>query len=146
MIQANSMVVCAPKAALGHHSMHSAGCGMFRCPTLPSVTSYRPLGSAHLRNQRVSRRADAACSLLAEQPCSRQDSRGGSLAHGTEKNTSPWAQLPGSPRGYRCRLCFETDFSSRGHLAEHLVGIVSTHIFLQSVPASDRTSPIVRSS
>lgn len=32
-----------------------------------------------------------------------------------------WQHLPGSPRGYRCRLCLEVDFATRGHLAEHLV-------------------------
>ena len=35
--------------------------------------------------------------------------------------SSSWHLLPGTPRGYRCRLCFETDFANRGYLAEHLV-------------------------
>ena len=36
-------------------------------------------------------------------------------------SSSSWHLLPGTPRGYRCRLCFETDFANRGYLAEHLV-------------------------
>ena len=58
---------------------------------------------------------------------------------------SSWQHLPGSPRGYRCRLCLEVDFATRGHLAEHLVRAScagcparSSHCFVSS---SERGMP-----
>ena len=50
---------------------------------------------------------------------------------------SSWQHLPGSPRGYRCRLCLEVDFATRGHLAEHLVrATCNTMLTLQHITAN----------
>lgn len=38
-----------------------------------------------------------------------------------------WHQLPGVPKGFRCCLCYETDFATRSQLAEHLVSQFGQH-------------------
>ena len=80
-------------------------------------TPCRRLEAPHPRKRK---HANALCSLVAEPSCSSQSIRNDTAVR-SEKKALPWAQLPGAPRGYRCHLCFETDFSTRGHLAEHLV-------------------------
>ena len=93
------------------------------CPVALLLTRCRRLEAPHPRK---SKHANALCSLVAEPSCSSQSIQE-STAIQSEKQAAPWAQLPGVPRGYRCRLCYETDFSTRGHLAEHLVRKGSAH-------------------
>lgn len=111
-----------------HHPMHTLGhcChphATYSWHVVPPSIRGQAQRAAHLLVRKSSRQAGAASSLLAEQACSTQDSSTCTPAHGADKQASSWAQLPGHPRGYRCRLCFETDFSTRGHLAEHLVSV-----------------------
>ena len=111
-----------------HAPIHTLGCcchphATHSWPAVPPLIRGQAQRAAHLLVRNPSRQASAASSLLAEQARGTQDSSTVTPARGADKQASPWAQLPGHPRGYRCRLCFETDFSTRGHLAEHLVSI-----------------------
>ena len=113
------MTVYAPTPRLSGLQCHiHATCNW---PAVPPSIRGQVHKATHLLVRGQSRQASAASSLLTEQACSQQGSSTATPAHGSNKQASSWAQLPGHPRGYRCRLCFETDFSTRGHLAEHLV-------------------------
>ena len=77
------------------------------------------------RLQRQQRAFRLTCRLSAERPRIKSDPSSDNFI---SRNAGPtqWHHLPGSPRGHRCALCLETDFPTRGNLAEHLVcGILS---------------------
>lgn len=137
------MGVCAHTAPLECHAAYRRLFGTFRGPALPLSAKCRQQQSAQLSAHRETRHTSAASNLLAEQVCNKENSSSGNLTHSTEKPASSWAQLPGIPRGYRCRLCFETDFSTRGHLAEHLVSILCQRIDIASCRACSLIKDLV---
>jgi hypothetical protein len=62
----------------------------------------------------------ATCGISAENAGVQSRQNSARLIHHQSENRG-WHQLPGAPKGFRCCLCFETDFATRTQLAEHLV-------------------------
>lgn len=126
-IQVGSMTLCLPCAP--HRQLHVAqNAWIHHCKA-----KQRPLYPA----RRPQTRCQAICSIPAEnaeaeQSTSSAPARLIQRAQGKRQ----WHELPGTPKGFRCCLCYETDFATRSQLAEHLVSHTISRSYILHKPCN----------